>query len=196
MMASMATTKGMGWFRWSAVPDSSSPSQRLAPQAVHPPVGSRKNSDTLVLSANQETGSTSLECHATSVDEDEDGGISDGEKVTARFNSSSAETVTEVVEEKSDIFLGKRISQSGSKDIVPDVVDTSDPIQTMFSDNRSELCWAMSSELQKFTVGIETQLVEEIPGTGQHLTSWESTLTKAIFGKFATSAATYPESRC
>ena len=43
------------------------------------PVGSRKNSDTLVLSANQETGSTSLECHATSVDEDEDGGISDGE---------------------------------------------------------------------------------------------------------------------
>ena len=43
------------------------------------PVGSRKNSDALVLSANQETGSTSLECHATSVDEDEDGGISDGE---------------------------------------------------------------------------------------------------------------------
>ena len=102
------------------------------------------------------------------------------QKVTARFDSSSAETVTEVVEEKSDIFLGKRISQSGSKDIVPDVVDTSDPVQTMFSDNGSELCWAMSSELQKFTVGIETQLVEEIPGTGQHLTSWESTFTKAI----------------
>ena len=50
------------------------------------------------------------------------------QKVTARFDSSSAETVTEVVEEKNDIFLGKRISQSGSKDIVPDVVDTSDHV--------------------------------------------------------------------
>ncbi|CBI16927.3 unnamed protein product, partial [Vitis vinifera] len=43
------------------------------------PVGSRKNSETLVLSANQETGSASLECDATSVDEDEDDGTSDGE---------------------------------------------------------------------------------------------------------------------
>ncbi|RVW98079.1 Auxin transport protein BIG [Vitis vinifera] len=43
------------------------------------PVGSRKNSETFVLSANQETGSASLECDATSVDEDEDDGTSDGE---------------------------------------------------------------------------------------------------------------------
>ena len=43
------------------------------------PVGSRKNSETLVLSANQETGSTSLECDATSVDEDENDATSDGE---------------------------------------------------------------------------------------------------------------------
>lgn len=42
-------------------------------------VGSRKNSETLVLSANQEPGSASLECDATSVDEDEDDGTSDGE---------------------------------------------------------------------------------------------------------------------
>lgn len=42
-------------------------------------VGSRKNSETLVLSADQEGGSTSLECDATSVDEDEDDGTSDGE---------------------------------------------------------------------------------------------------------------------
>uniref|UniRef100_A0A2N9EM75 UBR-type domain-containing protein n=1 Tax=Fagus sylvatica TaxID=28930 RepID=A0A2N9EM75_FAGSY len=42
-------------------------------------VGSNKNSETLVLSANQEGGSTSLECDATSVDEDEDDGTSDGE---------------------------------------------------------------------------------------------------------------------
>ncbi|XP_059670492.1 auxin transport protein BIG [Cornus florida] len=40
---------------------------------------SRKNSATLVLSANQEGGSTSLECDATSVDEDEDDGTSDGD---------------------------------------------------------------------------------------------------------------------
>ena len=43
------------------------------------PVGSRKNSETLVLSANQETGSASLECDATSVDEDENDATSDGE---------------------------------------------------------------------------------------------------------------------
>ncbi|KAL5739314.1 hypothetical protein ACOSQ2_028494 [Xanthoceras sorbifolium] len=43
------------------------------------PVGSRKNSETLVLCANQEGGSMPLECDATSVDEDEDDGTSDGE---------------------------------------------------------------------------------------------------------------------
>ncbi|XVF71321.1 hypothetical protein PTKIN_Ptkin12aG0027900 [Pterospermum kingtungense] len=43
------------------------------------PVGSRKNPDTLVLSANQDGESASLECDATSVDEDEDDGTSDGE---------------------------------------------------------------------------------------------------------------------
>ncbi|XVF31619.1 hypothetical protein REPUB_Repub17cG0006900 [Reevesia pubescens] len=43
------------------------------------PVGSRKNSDTLVLSANRDGESASLECDATSVDEDEDDGTSDGE---------------------------------------------------------------------------------------------------------------------
>ncbi|EOY03818.1 Auxin transport protein (BIG) isoform 1 [Theobroma cacao] len=43
------------------------------------PVGSRKNSDTLVLSANRDGASASLECDATSVDEDEDDGTSDGE---------------------------------------------------------------------------------------------------------------------
>ncbi|KAA8547874.1 hypothetical protein F0562_004303 [Nyssa sinensis] len=42
-------------------------------------LGSRKNSETLILSANQEGASTSLECDATSVDEDEDDGTSDGE---------------------------------------------------------------------------------------------------------------------
>ncbi|XWS47517.1 hypothetical protein CRYUN_Cryun14cG0159200 [Craigia yunnanensis] len=42
-------------------------------------VGSRKNSDTLVLSANRDGESASLECDATSVDEDEDDGTSDGE---------------------------------------------------------------------------------------------------------------------
>ncbi|XP_047167509.1 auxin transport protein BIG [Vigna umbellata] len=42
-------------------------------------VGSRKNSETYILSANQEGGSTSLECDATSVDEDEDDATSDGE---------------------------------------------------------------------------------------------------------------------
>ncbi|KAJ6369826.1 hypothetical protein OIU76_028138 [Salix suchowensis] len=43
------------------------------------PLGSRKNSDTLVLSANQEGGSSALECDANSVDDDEDDGTSDGE---------------------------------------------------------------------------------------------------------------------
>lgn len=42
-------------------------------------VGSRKNSDALVISANQEGGSTALECDATSADEDEDDGTSDGD---------------------------------------------------------------------------------------------------------------------
>lgn len=41
-------------------------------------VGSRKNTDALVLSASQ-GGSASIECDATSVDEDEDDGTSDGE---------------------------------------------------------------------------------------------------------------------
>lgn len=43
------------------------------------PVGSRKNSETLVLCEKQEGGSLPLECDATSVDEDEDDGTSDGE---------------------------------------------------------------------------------------------------------------------
>ncbi|GLT56357.1 hypothetical protein SLA2020_294010 [Shorea laevis] len=43
------------------------------------PVGSRKNSNTLILSANREGGSVSLECDATSADDDEDDGTSDGE---------------------------------------------------------------------------------------------------------------------
>nr|KYP76458.1 E3 ubiquitin-protein ligase UBR4 [Cajanus cajan] len=42
-------------------------------------VGSRKNSESFILSANQEGGSASLECDATSVDEDEDDATSDGE---------------------------------------------------------------------------------------------------------------------
>nr|GMC67386.1 auxin transport protein BIG [Ipomoea batatas] len=41
-------------------------------------LGSRKNADAMVLSASQ-GGSASLECDATSVDEDEDDGTSDGE---------------------------------------------------------------------------------------------------------------------
>ncbi|RAL46785.1 hypothetical protein DM860_005064 [Cuscuta australis] len=41
-------------------------------------LGSRKNADAIYLSASQ-AGSTSLECDATSVDEDEDDGTSDGE---------------------------------------------------------------------------------------------------------------------
>lgn len=43
------------------------------------PIGSRKNSDSVVLSASQEGGSAAVECDATSVDEDEDDGTSDGE---------------------------------------------------------------------------------------------------------------------
>ncbi|KAI3784947.1 hypothetical protein L1987_44055 [Smallanthus sonchifolius] len=42
-------------------------------------LGSRKHPDALVLSSNQEGGSTSLDCDATSADEDEDDGTSDGE---------------------------------------------------------------------------------------------------------------------
>lgn len=42
-------------------------------------VGSRKTSEAFVVSSNQEGGSTSLECDATSVDEDEDDATSDGE---------------------------------------------------------------------------------------------------------------------
>ncbi|OVA16901.1 zinc finger protein [Macleaya cordata] len=42
-------------------------------------VNSRKESETLILSANQERESTSIDCDATSVDEDEDDGTSDGE---------------------------------------------------------------------------------------------------------------------
>ncbi|XXG55217.1 hypothetical protein AAC387_Pa03g2931 [Persea americana] len=46
---------------------------------VSRPVGSRKNSETLVLPTNPESGSASIDCDATSVDEDEDDGTSDGE---------------------------------------------------------------------------------------------------------------------
>ncbi|PIA63273.1 hypothetical protein AQUCO_00200948v1 [Aquilegia coerulea] len=42
-------------------------------------VGSRKNAETLLLSANQETSSATIDCDATSMDEDEDDGTSDGE---------------------------------------------------------------------------------------------------------------------
>lgn len=42
-------------------------------------VGSRKSSDTVIVSTDQEGGSASLECDATSVDEDEDDATSDGE---------------------------------------------------------------------------------------------------------------------
>ena len=45
------------------------------------------------------------------------------------------------------VKMGKIVSQSGSKDIVLDMVGTSDPILTIFSDDRSELCGAVSSEL-------------------------------------------------
>ncbi|KAI4352365.1 hypothetical protein L6164_006625 [Bauhinia variegata] len=48
----------------------------------HAAVGSRKNSETFILSANQDGGSTSLECDATSLDEDEDDATSDGEVVS------------------------------------------------------------------------------------------------------------------
>ncbi|KAG4192792.1 hypothetical protein ERO13_A07G178901v2 [Gossypium hirsutum] len=45
-------------------------------------VGSRKNSDVLVLSANRDGATATLECDATSVDEDEDDGTSDGEEAS------------------------------------------------------------------------------------------------------------------
>ncbi|GAV60100.1 ZZ domain-containing protein/E3_UbLigase_R4 domain-containing protein [Cephalotus follicularis] len=57
---------------------SSTSSLAMGPEASRP-VGSRKNSETLVLPANQEGGSTLLECDAASMDEDEDDGTSDGE---------------------------------------------------------------------------------------------------------------------
>ncbi|XP_068642658.1 auxin transport protein BIG [Aristolochia californica] len=50
-----------------------------AESAVSRSVGSRKNSETLIIPSNQEPGSASLDCDATSVDEDEDDGTSDGE---------------------------------------------------------------------------------------------------------------------
>ncbi|KAF8389895.1 hypothetical protein HHK36_024413 [Tetracentron sinense] len=50
-----------------------------AGSVISRPVVSRKNSETLVLSANQERGSISLDCDATSADDDEDDGTSDGE---------------------------------------------------------------------------------------------------------------------
>lgn len=43
------------------------------------PVNSRKTSEPLVISSNQEADPTSLECDATSADEDDDDGTSDGE---------------------------------------------------------------------------------------------------------------------
>ncbi|KAB2075053.1 hypothetical protein ES319_A07G193500v1 [Gossypium barbadense] len=46
------------------------------------PVGSRKNSDVLVLPANRDGATATLECDATSVDEDEDDGTSDGEEAS------------------------------------------------------------------------------------------------------------------
>ncbi|KAK4765976.1 hypothetical protein SAY87_007618 [Trapa incisa] len=42
-------------------------------------VGSRKTSDALILTSNEESGSALFDCDATSVDEDEDDGTSDGE---------------------------------------------------------------------------------------------------------------------
>ncbi|KAL8124720.1 auxin transport protein BIG isoform X1 [Apium graveolens] len=42
-------------------------------------LATRKNSDTLLFSSNQEGNSTSIDCDATSVDEDEDDGTSDGD---------------------------------------------------------------------------------------------------------------------
>ncbi|KAI4346740.1 hypothetical protein L6164_007612 [Bauhinia variegata] len=48
----------------------------------HAAVSSRKNSETFILSANQDGGSTSFECDAISVDEDEDDATSDGEVVS------------------------------------------------------------------------------------------------------------------
>ncbi|KAK1310864.1 Auxin transport protein BIG [Acorus calamus] len=46
---------------------------------VSKPVGSGENSDALILASNQETGPASIDCDATSMDEDEDDGTSDGE---------------------------------------------------------------------------------------------------------------------
>ncbi|KAL0540634.1 hypothetical protein IC582_020643 [Cucumis melo] len=61
---------------------SGKPLSRYAPE-VGPlsskSVGPRKNSETLVLSSNQEEGPASFDCDATSAEEDEDDGTSDGE---------------------------------------------------------------------------------------------------------------------
>lgn len=46
---------------------------------ISKPFGLRKNSENLVLPANQESSSTLIDCDATSADEDEDDGTSDGE---------------------------------------------------------------------------------------------------------------------
>lgn len=46
---------------------------------VSKPMGSKKTSDAMMLSGNQESGSALFDCDATSIDEDEDDGTSDGE---------------------------------------------------------------------------------------------------------------------
>lgn len=46
---------------------------------ISKPVGSRKNSENLILPANTESSAASMDCDATSADEDEDDGTSDGE---------------------------------------------------------------------------------------------------------------------
>ncbi|KAF6162438.1 hypothetical protein GIB67_017326 [Kingdonia uniflora] len=52
-------------------------------------VGAKKKIDTLLLSDNQETGSTSIDCDATSVDEDEDDGTSYRELVSVDRDDSN-----------------------------------------------------------------------------------------------------------
>lgn len=47
--------------------------------AISKPVGSKKTSDNLILQANTESSAASMDCDATSADEDEDDGTSDGE---------------------------------------------------------------------------------------------------------------------
>lgn len=67
------------------------------------------------------------------------------------------------------VKMGKRVSESCSKAVVPDVINTSDPVQPSFGNHISKLPWSLSSELP-FTVGTEIQSVEKIHGIGQHLT--------------------------